>query len=59
MFKRAGFIYVYVGSRGSHHQFRNPDTGDKHTIAGNPSKELGKDSWESVQAILRSRERQS
>ena len=50
MYLRAGLIYR--GSRGSHHHFEDPQTGKKYTLSGNPSKELGPDSWESAQAIL-------
>jgi len=52
MYERAGL--VYKGSRGSHHHYEDPQTGMKYTLAGSPSKELGADSWESVQAMLRS-----
>jgi predicted RNA binding protein YcfA (HicA-like mRNA interferase family) len=51
MYKKAGL--VYKGARGSHHQFEDPKTGKKYTLAGKPSKELGPRAWEVVQSLLR------
>jgi predicted RNA binding protein YcfA (HicA-like mRNA interferase family) len=50
MLRRAG--YLYKNSEGSHHHFVDPVMGRKHTIAGNPSKELDKGAWEFVRYLL-------
>jgi predicted RNA binding protein YcfA (HicA-like mRNA interferase family) len=53
LLKKSGLRYK--NTEGSHHHFVDPQTGEKFTIAGNPSKEVSVSTWLAVQKFLKNR----